>query len=178
MLIYRSFYEAIKELKKEDQADVWAAVHEYGLNRNEIDLKGISKTIFTLIKPQLEANLKRFENGSKAKRKQSKSKTKANNNNNNNNNNNVNNISIVDKQKNFLNKLKVYQNDFDKDLLNNFYLYWSEANEKTKKLRCELEKTFEIKRRLQTWQRRQKELNPQSDNKAANSHIENLKKQL
>ena len=173
MLIYRSFYEAIKELNKEDQADVWAAVHEYGLNRNEIELKGISKTIFTLIKPQLQANLKRFENGNKAKVKQSKSKPKANNN----NNNNVNN-SIVDKQKNFLNKLKVHQNDFDKDLLNNFYLYWSEANENTKKLRCELEKTFEIKRRLQTWQRRQKELNPKSDNKAANNHIENLKKQL
>lgn len=99
MIIYRSFYEAIKELPKEDQADIWSAVYEYGLNFQEIDLQGIAKTIFTLIKPQIEANIKRFKNGSKAKNKQKISKTEANSkqngskteaNNNNNVNNNVN----------------------------------------------------------------------------------------
>ena len=60
MLIYRSFYEAIKELKKENQADVWAAVHEYGLNRNEIELKGISvlKTGAKQNVSKVKANLK------------------------------------------------------------------------------------------------------------------------
>ena len=98
MIIYRSFYEAIKELPKENQADIWSAVYELGLNGQEIDLQGISKTIFTLIKPQIDANLKRFENGKKpkvkktiseteAKQEQNISETEANNNNNNNNNN-------------------------------------------------------------------------------------------
>jgi len=104
MIIYRSFYEAIKELPKENQADIWNAVYELGLNANEVELQGISKTIFTLIKPQIDANLKRFENGKKPKTKQTKSKeeakpkqelseVEANNNNNNNNkkNNNKNN---------------------------------------------------------------------------------------
>lgn len=104
MIIYRSFFEAIKELPKENQAEVWNAVYELGLNGNLIELQGISKTIFTLIKPQIDANLKRFENGKKPKSKQIKSKeeakpkqelseVEANNNNNNNNkkNNNKNN---------------------------------------------------------------------------------------
>jgi hypothetical protein len=110
LIFYRSFYEAIKELPKETQAEVYTAIFEYSLNFNEVQLSGLAKTIFTLIKPQLEANNKRFINGSKAKIKQDKSeteakpkqkesKTEANNNNNNNNNvNKNNNISLEKKQ--------------------------------------------------------------------------------
>lgn len=77
MVIYRSFFEAIKELPKANQAEVWNAVFEFGLNQNEVELNGISKTIFTLIKPQIEANLKRYVNGTKPKTKQKESKTEA-----------------------------------------------------------------------------------------------------
>jgi hydroxymethylpyrimidine pyrophosphatase-like HAD family hydrolase len=77
MIIYRSFYEAIKELPKENQADVWSAVYEFGLNGERIELTGISKTIFTLIAPQLEANYKKYLNGIKPKQKQIESKTEA-----------------------------------------------------------------------------------------------------
>ena len=64
-IIYRSFYEAIKQLPKEIQAEIWEAICEYSLN------------IFTLIKPQLDANLKRYENGNKPKNKQIISETEA-----------------------------------------------------------------------------------------------------
>lgn len=77
MIIYRSFYEAIKELPKENQAEVWSAVYELGLNGKTIQLEGISKTIFTLIAPQIEANYKKFVNGSKPKTKQNESKAEA-----------------------------------------------------------------------------------------------------
>jgi hypothetical protein len=77
LIFYRSFYEAIKELPKETQAEVYTAIFEYSLNFNEVQLSGLAKTIFTLIKPQLEANNKRFINGSKAKIKQDKSETEA-----------------------------------------------------------------------------------------------------
>lgn len=77
MIIYRSFFEAIKELPKEQQADVWNAVYELGLNNNEVQLTGISKTIFTLIKPQIEANIKKYINGKKPKTKPKESKTEA-----------------------------------------------------------------------------------------------------
>ena len=77
MIIYRSFFEAIIELPKENQAEVWSAVYELGLNGERVELKGISKTIFTLIVPQLEANYKKFLNGIKPKQKQIESKTEA-----------------------------------------------------------------------------------------------------
>ena len=77
MIIYRSFFEAIKELPKENQAEVWSAVYELGLNGERVELKGISKTIFTLIAPQLDANYKKFLNGIKPKQKQVESKTEA-----------------------------------------------------------------------------------------------------
>lgn len=77
MIIYRSFYEAIKELPLEDQALVWNAIYEYGLNFQQVDLSGLPKTIFTLIKPQLDANIKKFENGKRPKNKQNGSKIEA-----------------------------------------------------------------------------------------------------
>ena len=77
MIIYRSFFEAIKELQKTNQAEVWNAVYELGLNGKYVELNGISKTIFTLIAPQIEANYKKFINGSKPKTKQTESKSEA-----------------------------------------------------------------------------------------------------
>ena len=76
-VFYRSFYEAIKELDADTQAQVYSAIFEYALNFNQVEVKGVAKTVFTLIKPQLDANLKRYENGTKAKVKQTESKTEA-----------------------------------------------------------------------------------------------------
>jgi len=71
-IFYRSFYESIKELPEENQLKVYKAISNYALNQEEIELDGISKAIFSLIKPQLDANYKKYENG-----KQKKSKRKA-----------------------------------------------------------------------------------------------------
>ena len=71
IIFYRSFYEAINELPPDVQAKVYSAIFEYSLNFNEVVLEGLPKTIFTLIKPQLDANNKRFENGKKGGRKKS-----------------------------------------------------------------------------------------------------------
>ena len=76
-IFYRSFYEAIKELSKEHQAEVYTAIFEYSLNFYEVELTGIPKTIFTLIKPQLQANIKKYKNGLEPKNKQEVSKGEA-----------------------------------------------------------------------------------------------------
>ena len=78
IIIYRSFYEAIKDLPLELQADAWKCIFEYGLNDIEPQIQGIVSTVFKLIKPQLDANKKRYENGTKGGRP--KTKTKPNNN--------------------------------------------------------------------------------------------------
>lgn len=64
-VFYRSFYEAISDLDDKNQLQIYNAICEYALNFNQVDLKGISNTVFKLIKPQIEANNKRFINGSK-----------------------------------------------------------------------------------------------------------------
>lgn len=95
-IFYRSFYEAISELPKENQADSYNAIMRYALDQEEIELKGISKAIFSLVKPQLDANYKKYENGkqkkskTEAKQKQTKSKKVTNVNENENVNENVN----------------------------------------------------------------------------------------
>ncbi len=63
-VFYRSFYEGIKELPRDIQGEVLTAIMEYGLNGVTTEnQKPITKAIFALIKPQLDANNQRFENG-------------------------------------------------------------------------------------------------------------------
>lgn len=70
IVFYRSFYEAIKEFKSDVQQDIYTAIMEYGLYGKEAnDLKPIADAIFKLIKPQIDANNTRYENGKKGGRK-------------------------------------------------------------------------------------------------------------
>lgn len=63
---YRSFYEAIKALPKKYQAQAIDAVLAYGLDGIEpTDADGVIQAIFALIRPQIDANNKRYINGKK-----------------------------------------------------------------------------------------------------------------
>ena len=83
-VFYRSFYEGIKELPRDIQGEVLTAIMEYGLNGVTTEnQKQITKAMFALIKPQLDANNQRFENGKKGGRpkancNQTETKTKPN----------------------------------------------------------------------------------------------------
>jgi len=65
IVFYRSFYEAIRDLPKENQAEIYDAIFSYWLDLEEKNLTWISKTIWTLVKPLLDANQKRYETWSK-----------------------------------------------------------------------------------------------------------------
>lgn len=67
-VFYKSFYEALQDLRDKDRLKVYDAICKMALNNEDTDLNGISKTIFTLIKPQLLANNRRYENGKKGGR--------------------------------------------------------------------------------------------------------------
>lgn len=67
-IFYRSFYEALQSLPDNQRLCIYDAVCDYSLNFTEPDLTGICKSIFTLIKPQLDANNQRYKNGSKGGR--------------------------------------------------------------------------------------------------------------
>ena len=78
MIIYRSFYDAVKELDDVTAAAVFRAMCEYGLNGSEPELSGVSKAIFSLMKPQIDANNRRKENGFKGGRPKTETEPKEN----------------------------------------------------------------------------------------------------
>ena len=162
MIFYRSFYESLNGLDSVIKAEVYDAIFSYGLDFQEPKFTNeIARALFTLIKPQLDANLKRFTNGIKPKTKQIESKTEAKQKQNKseveanvnvNVNDNVNkNKNIEERKINFACALKPFLDEYGKDLLNDFYYYWTEHGEKDKKMRFEKQTTFGLKQRLRTW---------------------------
>ena len=163
MIFYRSFYESVNGLSPVIKAEVYDAIFRYGLDFEEPSFTDeIARALFTLIKPQLDANIKRFENGNKPKNKQSEIKTEAKDKQNeskveanNNVNDNVNkNINIEERKSKFYDAIAKYVDEYPKEMLRDFFNYWSEHGENDKKLRFEKEKTFGIKQRLSTWHSR------------------------
>lgn len=72
-IFYRSFYEAIHELKDDIKLEVFTAITEYALyGKVPEELKPVAKGMFTLIKPNLDVNTARYENGKKGGRKPKK----------------------------------------------------------------------------------------------------------
>ena len=76
-VFYRSFFEATEPLEKDQKAELFDAICTFALEQEEVELSPIPKAMFCLIKPQLEANYKKFINWNKAKQKQKISKTEA-----------------------------------------------------------------------------------------------------
>lgn len=60
-------------------------------------------------------------------------------------------IDINVRKHKFASSLQPYLEKYGKDLLNEFYLYWTETTLNNKKLKFELEKTFSLDRRLSNW---------------------------
>ncbi len=81
-VFYESFYEAIEEIEDEAvQLAIYKAISRYALCGEEPQLKGTPSAIFKLVRPQLDANRKRRENGKNGGRpNQEETKPKPNNN--------------------------------------------------------------------------------------------------
>ena len=67
-VFYKSFFEALKDLKDKERLQVYDAICDLALNEKDTELTGLSKTIFVLIKPQILANTKRYENGKRRRK--------------------------------------------------------------------------------------------------------------
>jgi hypothetical protein len=64
-VFYRSFIEAIRTLPETDQLKVFNSIADFALDQKEPELEGTIKGFWMLIKPNIEANNKRYENGKK-----------------------------------------------------------------------------------------------------------------
>ena len=67
-IFYRSFYEAFQDLNDKDRLKMYDATCNLALNNVDTQLKGITNTVFKLIKPQVIANTERYTNGKKGGR--------------------------------------------------------------------------------------------------------------
>ena len=64
-IFYRSFLEAADSLDNGDKAALLDAIIRYALNDEKPQLKGVVSGMFGLIKPQIDANTRRYKNGLK-----------------------------------------------------------------------------------------------------------------
>lgn len=181
-VFYRSFYDAIKDLPRDVQGEIYTAIMEYSLYGKETEsLKPITRSVFTLMKPQIDVNNKRFENGKKGGRPKSKEKPNGNqevtiekpsnnhketkgepnvnDNVNDNKDNTPNGVSKKDAAKaatlkrkdDFGKSLVPFIDKYGKEMVRAFFEYWSELNKSETKMRYEMQKTWEVGKRLATW---------------------------
>lgn len=193
-VFYRSWLEAVKNLPREIQGEVLTAIIEYGLDGVTTgSLKPITSAMLAMVKPQIDANNKRLENGLKGGRPR-KIETEAEPNNNqvitkekpNNNQTETKRNQTEPKEKDkvkdiqketttnvvakkdaakaatlsrkeeFYNSLIPYVEMYGKDMVRDFFDYWSEMNKSETKMRFEQQPTWEISKRLSTWAKREK----------------------
>ena len=112
-IFYRSFYESLSYLDKEQKADCLDAIARYALDGIEPQESGIVMAIFTTVKPQIDANNRRYLNGLKGgKPKANQNVTKA--------NQNVTNIkpSLIKPEPNDNDNVNVNDNVNDNDNVN------------------------------------------------------------
>jgi hypothetical protein len=69
---------------------------------------------------------------------------------------------LILRKKEFGLSLQDFSDDFPKDMITAFYRYWTEPNRSFTKLKFELERTWDTKRRLDVWQ--------SNENKFVNKH--------
>lgn len=69
--------------------------------------------------------------------------------------------NIEERKLKFADNLKIFNITYDRNLLLEFYKYWTEPNKSNTKFRMELEKTWDLTRRLENWAKNDKSFTKQ-----------------
>lgn len=184
-VFYASWLEAIKNLPREMQGEVLTAIIEYGLYGETTEApKPITSAMLAMVKPQIDVNNKRYENGKKGGRPP-KSETKEKPNRNQRETKEKPNetksepkekdkykdketttivvgkkdaaeAATLSRKEGFYKSLIPFLEKYPKEMIRQFFEYWSEMNKSRTKMRWEQEKTWEADKRLRTWASREK----------------------
>jgi hypothetical protein len=167
-ILYADQKELFEQLPDEKAGQLIKFIMKYVNDENPSTEDLIINLAFTPIKQQLKRDLQKFEQtkvnrsiagkagadkrwqnvANDSKRISSIAKMAVN------DNVNVNDkviLSIAERKMNFANQLAIYKKDYSKDILNEFYLYWTEHGVNDKKMRFEKQTSFEVSRRLNNW---------------------------
>ena len=182
---YRSYWDVANELNDKDRLAFYDALMKRQFTGIETDLEGMSKFAYLSQKHSIDRQVKGYEDKTKKTllnptqdptqggrqggsvhpslqvKEKEKVKEKI--------------INIEERKLKFADALKPFLDEYGRDMLNDFYFYWTEHGENDKKLRFEKEKTFGISQRLRTWFSR----NPKQYQKEETDHlVEYVNKQL
>jgi len=186
---YRSYWDVANELNDKDRLAFYDALMKRQFTGIETDLEGMSKFAYLSQKHSIDRQVKGYEDKTKKTllnpnqdpnqdptqggrqggsvhpslqvKEKEKVKEKL--------------INIEERKLKFADALKPFLDEYGRDMLNDFYFYWTEHGENDKKLRFEKEKTFGISQRLRTWHNR----NPKQYQKEETDHlVEYVNKQL
>lgn len=87
-------------------------------------------------------------------------------------------ISISERKINFRSTLEPFLQTYGKEVLNAFFLYWTEPNPTNTKMRFEMQKTWSISLRLSQWANRDKTFKTPTTQTDKPVHTPNPKKQI
>ena len=68
IVFYRSFFEAIELQPKKLRPEIYYAFFKYAFDDESVEISDRAKSVFMLMKPQIDANNRKYENGKKGGR--------------------------------------------------------------------------------------------------------------
>jgi hypothetical protein len=171
--IYRSFYEAIKDLPPPDQGIMWRAIVEYCFNNYEPEFTGISKIVWTLIKPNLDSMINNYNEGLKGGKHGKKGGRPEGGGKKENNGGGLlfeNPNKELEKDKDIRVQIELYKKEnpskYSDFMYEDFIRYWSEPFQKGRykgKQKWEGQDTWQISGRLATWNNNNFNKQPQNN---------------
>lgn len=178
VLLYCDIIHTVKELSNEEAGILFKHYLSYINDLNPTPPDKLTQIVFEPIKQNLKRDLKKWEskslkNSTNAKLRwdanaSERIKTDA---------NHADKVTVKDtvtdtvndkvivkenidsRKLKFASTLEPFVEIYGKDLLNDFYKYWTEPNKSKTKFRQELEKTWDLERRLGTWAKNDKNFN-------------------
>lgn len=189
-ILYADQKELFEQLPDEKAGQLIKFIMSYVNDENPQTDDLIINLAFTPIKQQLKRDLEKFEqtkaNRSEAgkagankrwqnvandsKRISSIAKIAVN------DNVNVNDNVILKSKEDFAESLKPYLETYGKDMLNDFFFYWTEKSQNGKQMRFEKQKFFDVKRRLVTWSKNN--FSKQQKDEVSDDYMNHVMKQV
>lgn len=180
-VLYTDLFSTVKKLPNDKAGELFKLILSYVNDESPITDDLLLQVAFEPIKLQLKRDLKKYEKKKKqwsdaGKKSAEKRSTKLTNveqplktvekkermstvTDNVTDNVTVKVNNIEDRKLKFANTLKPFLELYGKDLLNDFYKYWTEPNKSNSKFKQELLKTWSLDRRLETWAKNDKNFN-------------------
>ena len=155
---YRSYYDIASELNDKDRLAFYDALLKRQFTGIETELKGMAKFAYVSQKHSIDLQIKGYMDKTKdpsvdpsvggrqgglvdpsvQEKEKEKEKEKV--------------EHTIDSRKNdFAESLKPHLEKYGREMIREFFLYWTEPDQKNKKMKFEMQTTWSLDRRLNTW---------------------------